>query len=107
MSSNRNFSTAVVLSPGVWQQFIEPATGNAPAGQPAQRLAALLNSALTAASRPSQCPIELQVEHPQSGGPSVAQFPSLVQLACITPRSGPPYLLIRLPGERAVDITAL
>ncbi|WP_460421584.1 hypothetical protein [Pseudomonas sp. ZL2] len=101
------FSNAVVLSPGVWQQFIEPAIGEEPTGQSALRLADLLNSVLTSAPRALQCPFELQLDHPQRNGTSVSAPQPQLQLARITPRSGPAFLLLRLPGESAVNIAAL
>ena len=107
MSRKKLFSTAVVLSPGVWRHVIEPATGNDPVRRSAQRLAALLNSALTSVPRTLQCPIELQFDHPQSDDSSAVEHSTLLQLARITPRSGPAFLLIRLPSEIAVDIAAI
>ncbi|MNJ56640.1 hypothetical protein D3C77_521990 [compost metagenome] len=101
------FSSAVVLSPGVWQQLIEPITDNDPVGQSAQRLAALLNSVLTLSPSDLQRPFELQLDHSQRSGTLVTAHLSQLQLARITPRSGPAFLLIRLPDESAVDIAAL
>ncbi|OUM38272.1 hypothetical protein B8W72_02405 [Pseudomonas putida] len=103
----KRFSDAVVLSPGVWQQFIEPATGEEPIGQSGLRLADLLNSVLTSAPRASHCPIELQLGRSRSNGTSVSAHLPQPQLALITPSSGPAFLLIRLPGEIVVDIAAL
>ncbi|TNB81543.1 hypothetical protein FHJ31_18675 [Pseudomonas sp. Fig-3] len=107
MSRKKLFSTAVVLSPGVWRQVIEPATGNDPVGRSAQRLAALLNSALTSAPRTLQCPIELQFDHPPRDDSSAVNHSTLLRLARITPRSGPAFLLIRLSSEITVDIAAI
>ncbi len=107
MSRKKLFSPAVVLSPGVWRHVINPATGNDPVVQSAQRLAALLNSALTSAPRTLQCPIELQFDPPQRDDPSAVEHSTLLQLDHITPRSGPAFLLIRLPSEIALDIAAI
>ena len=107
MSRMKRFSDAVVLSPGVWQQFIEPATGEEPIGQSGLRLADLLNSVLTSAPRPSHCPIELQLDRLRQNGTSVSAHLPQLQLTRITPHSGPAFLLIRLPGEIVVDIAAL
>lgn len=107
MSRMKRFSDAVVLSPGVWQQFIEPATGEEPVGQSGLRLADLLNSVLASASRASHCPIELQLDRLRHNGTSVSAHLPQLQLARITPRSGPAFLLIRLPGEIVVDIATL
>ena len=106
MSRMNHLSTAIVLSPGVWRQFIEPATGEEPVGQTALRLAELLNSALISAPLALHRPIELQL-HLQSKGTSVIAHLPQLQLARVTPRSGPPFLFIRLPDERAVDIAGL
>ncbi|MFT2158202.1 hypothetical protein [Pseudomonas putida] len=107
MSRMKLFSNAVVLSPGVWQQFIAPATGEEPIGQSALRLADLLNSVLTSAPRTSNCPIELQLDRSRRNGTSVSAHLPQLPLARITPRSGPAFLLIRLPGEILVDIATL
>ncbi|MEX0295773.1 hypothetical protein AAH995_20870 [Pseudomonas putida] len=107
MSRMKRFSDAVVLSPGVWQQFIAPATGKKPIGQSGLRLADLLNSVLTSAPRASHCPIELQLDHLRHNGTSVSAHLQQLQLARITPHRGPAFLLIRLPGEIVVDIAAL
>ncbi|WP_339467155.1 hypothetical protein [Pseudomonas capeferrum] len=107
MTRMKRFSNAVVISPGVWQQFIAPATGEEPIGQSGLRLADLLNSVLTLASRTSHCPIELQLDRSWSNGTSVPAHLPRLQLARITPRSSPAFLLIRLPGEIVVDIAAL
>jgi hypothetical protein len=101
-----HLSTAIVLSPGVWRQFIEPATGEEPVGQSALRLADLLNSALTYAPLALHRPIALQLDLLSNGTLAVAHLPPL-QLARVTPRSGPAFLLIRLPDESAVDIAVL
>ncbi len=85
MSRMKHFSDAVVLSPGVWQQFIEPATGEEPIGQSGLRLADLLNSVLTSAPRASHCPIELQLDRLQHNGTSVSAHLPQFQLARITP----------------------
>lgn len=107
MSRMKRFSNAVVLSPGVWQQFIEPATGEELIGQSGLRLADLLNSVLTSAPRASHCPIGLQLDRLRHNGTSVSAHLPLLELARITPRSGPVFLLIRLPGETVVDIATL
>ncbi|WP_223446339.1 MULTISPECIES: hypothetical protein [Pseudomonas] len=107
MSRMKLFSTAVVLSPGAWQHVIDPDAGNAPVGHSAQRLAALLNSALTFAPHVLQFPVDLPFDHPQSDDTSVVAHSSPLQLARITPRRGPTFLLIRLPSEIAVDIAAI
>ncbi|WP_256588872.1 hypothetical protein [Pseudomonas sp. BBP2017] len=107
MSTMKLFSNAVVLSPGVWQQFIAPATGEEPIGQSALRLADLLNSVLTSTPRTSHCPIELQLDRSRRNGNSVSAHLPQLQLTRITPRSGPAFLLIRLPGEIVVDTAAL
>ncbi|WP_256596044.1 MULTISPECIES: hypothetical protein [Pseudomonas] len=106
MSRMNHLSTAIVLSPGVWRQFIEPATGEEPVGQSALRLAKLLNSALTSAPLALHRPIELQLDLLSNGTSEIAHLPQL-QLARVTPRNCPPFLLIRLPDESAVDIAAL
>ncbi|WP_409488534.1 hypothetical protein ACK1U3_00255 [Pseudomonas promysalinigenes] len=106
MSRIKRFSNAVVLSPGVWQQFIAPATGE-PIGQSGLRLADLLNSVLTAAPRAAHCPIELQLDRLRQNGTSASAHLPQLQLARITPHRGPAFLLIRLPGEIVVDIAAL
>ncbi|MFA7892127.1 hypothetical protein [Pseudomonas putida] len=106
MSRMNHLSTAIVLSPGVWRQFIEPATGEEPVGQSALRLAELLNSALTSAPLALHRPIALQLDLLSNGTSEIAHLPQL-QLARVTPRSGPAFLLVRLPDERAVDIAAL
>lgn len=107
MSRMKLFSTAVVLSPGAWQHVIDPDAGKAPIGHSAQRLAALLNSALTFTSHALQSPVDLPFDHPQSDDTSVVAHSSPLQLARITPRSGPAFLLIRLPSETVVDIPAI
>ena len=107
MSSNSSLSTAVVLSPGVWQQLIKPGPGNGSAEQSTLRLAILLNSALAAACHPPPCPTELQIQLPHSDGPSVVEQLLLLQLARITPRNAPSFVHIRLPAEHPVDLTAL
>ncbi|MDD2077245.1 hypothetical protein NPS45_26050 [Pseudomonas putida] len=107
MSRMKRFSNAVVLSPGVWQQFIEPATGEEPIGKSAMRLADLLNSVQASASRTSHCPIELQLDRSKRDGTSVSAHLLQLQLTRITPPSGPAFLLIRLRGEIVVDIAAL
>lgn len=107
MSRMKRFSDAVVLSPGVWQQFIEPATDEEPIGQSGLRLADLLNSVLTSAPRASHCPIELQFDRLRRNGTSVSAHLPQLQLARIMPRRGPAFLLIRLPGEIVLDIAAL
>ncbi|MBB3273910.1 MULTISPECIES: hypothetical protein [Pseudomonas] len=107
MSRMKRFSDAVVLSPGVWQQFIEPATGEEPIGQSALRLADLLNSVLTSTPSTSHCPVELQLGRSRRNGTSVSAHLPQLQLARITPHSGPAFLLIRLSGETVVDIAAL
>ncbi|WP_241667853.1 MULTISPECIES: hypothetical protein [unclassified Pseudomonas] len=106
MSRMNHLSTAIVLSPGVWRQFIEPATGEEPVGQSTLRLAELLNSALTSAPLALHHPIALQLELQSNGTSVVAHLPQL-QLARVTPHSGPAFLLVRLPDESAVDIAAL
>lgn len=106
MSRIKRFSNAVVLSPGVWQQFIAPATGE-PIGQSGLRLADLLNSVQASASRTSHCPIELQLDRSKRDGTSVSAHLLQLQLTRITPPSGPAFLLIRLRGEIVVDIAAL
>lgn len=106
MSRMKRFSNAVVLSPGVWQQLIEPVTGAEPIGKSAMRLADLLNSVLTSAPRASHCPIELLLDRSKRDGTVSAHLLQL-QLTRITPRSGPAFLLIRLPGEIVIDIAAL
>ncbi|AVD85566.1 hypothetical protein I5S62_03475 [Pseudomonas putida] len=103
----KRFSDAVVLSPGVWQQFIAPATGEEPIGQSAMRLADLLNRVLNSVPRTSHCPIELQLDYSRRNGTSVSAHLPQLQLARITPHCGPVFLLIRLPGEIVVDIAAL
>lgn len=103
----KRFSNAVVLSPGVWQQFIAPATSEEPIGQSALRLADLLNSVLTSTPPTSHCPIELQLDRLRRNGTSVSAHLPQLQLARITPYSGPAFLLIRLPGETVVDMAAL
>ena len=100
-------ATAVVLSPGVWQQLMEPGPGNVSADQIAQRMAILLTSALAAATQSSPCPTDLHIQLPQDGAPSAAEQLSLLQLAHITPRSAPSFLHIRLPAEHSVDLTVL
>ena len=105
MSRMNHLSTAIVLSPGVWRQFIEPATGEEPVGQSALRLAGLLNSALTSAPLALHSPVALQLDL-QNGTSEIAHLPQL-QLARVIPRSGPAFLLVRLPDERAEDIAAL
>jgi hypothetical protein len=107
MSRMKLFSTAVVLSPGAWQHVIDPDAGNAPVGHSAQRLAALLNSALTFASHALLSPVDLPFDHPQSDDTSVVAQSSPLQLERITPRSGPDFLLIRQPNETAVDIPVI
>lgn len=107
MSRMKLFSTAVVLSPGTWQHVFAPDAGNAPVGRSAQRLAALLNSALTFAPHALQSPVDLQFDHPQSDDTSVVTQSSPLQLARITPRSGPAFLLISLSSEIALDIAAI
>ncbi|PYG78443.1 MULTISPECIES: hypothetical protein [unclassified Pseudomonas] len=106
MSRMNHLSTAIVLSPGVWRQFIETAIGEEPIGQSALRLAELINSALTSAPLALHRPIELQLDLQSNGSSLIAHLPQL-QLAHVTPRSGPTFLLIRLPDESAVDIAAL
>lgn len=106
MSRMNHLSTAIVLSPGVWRQFIEPATGEEPVGQSALRLAGLLNSALTSAPLALHRPIELELDFLSNGTLEIAHLPPL-QLARVIPRSGRAFLLVRLPDERAVDIAAL
>lgn len=106
MSSMNHLSTAIVLSPGVWRQFIEPATDEEPVGQSALRLADLLDCALTSAPLAQRRPIALQLARQSHGTLAVAHLPPL-QLARITPRSGPAFLLIRLTDESAVDIAVL
>lgn len=107
MSRITPFPTAVVLSPGVWRQFVGAATDNDSARQSAQRLTALLDSVLTSAPRTVQCPVELKCHSPQRGNTSPASVPPRLQLARITPRSGPAFLFIRLADEITVDIAAL
>lgn len=107
MSRIKLFSTAVVLSPGAWQHVIDPDAGNAPVGHSAQRLAALLYSALTFAPHVLKSPVDLPFDHPQSVDTSVITQSPPLQLARITPSSGPDFLLIRLPSETAVDIPAI
>lgn len=107
MSTKKLFSTAVVLSPGAWQHVIAPDAGNTPVEHSAQRLAALLNCALTFAPHALQSPVQLPFDHPQSDDTSVVAHSFPLQLARITPRSGPTFLLIRLPSEIAVDIAAI
>jgi hypothetical protein len=107
MSRTKLFSTAVVLTPGAWQHIIAPDAGYAPVGRSAQRLAALLNSALTFDPHALQFPVELPFDHPQSDDTSVVAHSSPLQLAHITPRNGPAFLLIRLTSEIAVDIAAI
>ncbi|WP_349975807.1 hypothetical protein [Pseudomonas sp. WHRI 8519] len=107
MSSHCSLSTAVVLSPGVWQQLMEPGPGDVSADQVAQRLAILLTSALAAATHSSPCPTDLHIQLPQDGVPSAAEQLSLLRLAHITPRSAPSFLHIRLPAEHSVDLTIL
>lgn len=104
MSRMNHLSTAIVLSPGVWRQFIKPATSEEPVGQSALRLAGLLNSALTYEPLVLDRPIELQLDLQSNGTSVIAPLP---QLARITPRSGPAFLLIRVPGESAIDFTDL
>ncbi|WP_349975051.1 hypothetical protein [Pseudomonas sp. WHRI 8519] len=106
MSRMKRFSDAVVLSPGVWQQFIAPATGEEPIGLSAIRLADLLNSVLTSVPPTSHCPIELQLDHSRYKDISVSAHLPQLQLARITPRSGPAFLFVRLPGEIGVDIAS-
>ncbi|MBA6104606.1 hypothetical protein H4C45_20710 [Pseudomonas monteilii] len=101
-----HLSIAIVLSPGVWRQFIEPATGEEPVGQSALRLAGLLNSALTSAPLALHRPIALQLDLLSNGPSEIAHLPQL-QLARVIPRSGPAFLLIRMPDESVVDIAAL
>ncbi len=107
MSSHCSLSTAIVLSPGVWQQLMKPGPGNVSADQVAQRLSILLTSALAAAIHSSPCPTDLQLQLPQGVAPSAAEQLSLLQLAHITPRSAPSFLHIRLPAEHSVDLTVL
>lgn len=107
MSRMKRFSIAVVLSPGVWQQFIAPATSEEPIGQSGLRLAELLNSVLTSSAPTSHYPIDLPLDHSRRNGTSVSAHLPLLQLARITPHRGPAFLLIRLPGEIVVDIAAL
>ncbi|CAN7581787.1 hypothetical protein [Pseudomonas umsongensis] len=107
MSRTKLFSTAVVLSPGAWQHVIAPDAGYAPVGRSTHRLEALLNSALTFTPHDLQFPVELPFDHPQSDDTSVVANSSPLQLAHITPRSGPAFLLIRLPSEIAVDLAAI
>ncbi|WP_409315187.1 hypothetical protein [Pseudomonas putida] len=106
MSRMNQLSTAIVLSPGVWRQFIEPATGEEPVGQSALRLSGLLSSALTSAPLALHRPIELQLDLLSNGASEIAHLPQL-QLARVIPRTGPAFLLVRLPDESAVDIAAL
>ncbi|WP_336331541.1 hypothetical protein [Pseudomonas putida] len=106
MSRMNHLSTAIVLSPGVWRQFIEPATGEEPVGQSALRLAELLNRVLTSAPLALHRPVALQLDQLSNSTSEIAHLPQL-QLAHVTPRSGPAFLLVRLPDERAVDIAAL
>ena len=107
MSSHCSLSTAVVLSPGVWQQLMKPGPGNVSTEQVTRRLAILLTSALAAATHSSTCPTDLHIQLPQGGAPSAAEQLSLLQLAHITPRSAPSFLHIRLPAEHSVDLTVL
>ncbi|WP_282361603.1 hypothetical protein [Pseudomonas sp. PS01300] len=106
MSRMNHLSTAIVLSPGVWRQFIEPATGEEPVGQAALRLAGLLNSALTSAPLALHRPVAMRLDL-QSNGTSLAAHLPQLQLAHVIPHSGPAFLLVRLPDESAVDIAAL
>jgi hypothetical protein len=107
MSSHCSLSTAIVLSPGVWQQLMKPGPGNVSAGQAAQRLSILLTSALAAATHSSPCTTDLHIQLPQDVAPSVAEQLWLLQLAHITPRRSPSFVHIRLPAEHSVDLTVL
>lgn len=107
MSSHCSLSTAIVISPGVWQRLMKPGPGNVSADQVAQRLAMLLTSALAAATHSSPCPTDLHIQLPQDSAPSAAEELSLLQLAHITPRSAPSFLHIRLTAEHSVDLTTL
>ena len=106
MSSLCRLSTAVVLSPGVWQQLMEPGPENVSADQLAQRLTVLLNSAL-AATDLSPSPTELHIQLPQDDAASAVRQLSLLQVAQITPHSAPSFLHIRLSTEHSVDLTIL
>ncbi len=99
MSRMKRFSDAVVLSPGVWQQFIEPATGEEPIGQSGLRLADLLNSVLTSAPRASHCPIELQLDRLRHNGTSVSAHLPQLQLARITPHRARLFCLSGYPAR--------
>lgn len=99
-------STAVVLSPGVWQQLMKPGTKKVSTEQVYQRLAILLKSAL-AATHLSPYPTELHIRLPHDDKPSAVKQLSLLQLAHITPKSAPSFLHIRLPAEHSVDLTVL
>ena len=107
MSSHCSLSTAIVLSPGVWQQLMKPGPGNVSADQIAQRLAILLTSALAAATHSSPCSTYLHIQLPQEGAPPATRQLSLLQLAHITPNNAPSFLHIRLPAEHSVDLTVL
>lgn len=101
------FSTAVVLSPGVWLHIMAPAGGNDGLFRSALRLRGLLNVALMSSICPSQWPLDLRVEDPYHHGSSQTEDAPLLQLDRITPCDGPDFLLIHLPSEAPAGIAAL
>lgn len=88
-------STAIVLSPGVWQYVMEADGGNPLSGLSSRRLSRLLCSTLSLAStglHGGAVDLELDAELPVG---SLQQ----VQVNKMNPAGEPAFLLIHLPSE--------
>lgn len=88
-------STAIVLSPGVWQYVMEADGGSPLSGFSNRRLSILLSSTLSLASAGlNGGPVDLELDADLSVG-SLQQ----VRINKMAPAGEPAFLLIHLPSE--------
>ena len=95
MLNPKPLSTAIVLSPGVWQYVMEADGGSPLSGLSSRRLSLLLRSTLSLASTGSHGgAVELELDADLSVS-SLQQ----VQVNKMNPAGEPAFLLIHLPRE--------
>jgi len=98
MLNSSPLSTAIVLSPGVWQYVMEADGGSPPSGLSSQRLSLLLRSTLSLASAGfNGVAVDLKLDTDLPVG-SLQH----VQVNKMDPTGEPAFLLIHLPSEATV-----
>lgn len=100
MSKEEKFTTAVVLSLGVWDQVIQLDTSDGPDVYLEQRLSALLRKVLALHQfRGEDHPSDCKFDHPMMFTRTNRQFSVPLQMDHLTPLNQPPFLRVRLPNE--------